>query len=105
MFGGINPKQMQGMMKKMGIAQNEIDAKRVIIELEDRNIVIDEPSVAKIKMQGQTSWQISGEEREESREGFSDEDVKIMITEADKDKDKHISEAEFMKVMMKSGLE
>ena len=32
MFGGINPKQMQGMMKKMGIAQQEISASRVIIE-------------------------------------------------------------------------
>ena len=32
MFGGVNPRQMQGMMKKMGIAQEEIPSKRVIIE-------------------------------------------------------------------------
>lgn len=69
MFGGVNPRQMQGMMKKMGIAQEEIDAYKVIIEKTDGNkIIIENPSVMKIKMQGQTSFQISGEEKEESQE-------------------------------------
>jgi nascent polypeptide-associated complex subunit alpha len=65
MFGGVNPRQMQGMMKKMGIAQEEIDAYKVIIEKTDGNkIIIENPSVMKIKMQGQTSFQISGEEKQ-----------------------------------------
>ena len=65
MFGGIDPKKMQGMMKKMGIAQEEIPAKRVIIEKQDGNTIINNPAVIKINMQGQTSFQISGEVSED----------------------------------------
>ena len=90
MLGGINPKQMQGMMKKMGISQNEIDAKRVIIECVDKNIVIDEPSVQKISMQGQVSYQISGPEREESNELFSEEDVETVVAKTGKSKEEVI---------------
>ena len=62
MFGGLDPKKMQAMMKQLGIAQQEIDASKVIIEKTDGNkIIIEEPSVVKIKMQGQESFQISGE--------------------------------------------
>lgn len=79
MFGKINPKQIEGMMKKMGIAQQNIDAKRVTIELEEENIVIDEPSVVKINMQGQESFQITGESRVEAKEGFSEDDVNMVV--------------------------
>ena len=84
MFGNINPKQLQGMMKKMGISQNILDAKRVIIELEDSNLVIDEPSVTKITMQGQETFQIAGEVREESKETFNEEDIKMVIEKTGK---------------------
>lgn len=79
MLGGMNPRQMQGMMKKMGIAQEEINASRVIIEKNDgTKTIIENPEVMKIKMQGNISYQISGEEYEE--EGISEEDIKT-ITE------------------------
>lgn len=65
-------------MKQMGIAQEEIDAKRVIIECEDKNIIIENPSVIKIKMQGQTSFQISGDVGEEENNS-SEEDIKTII--------------------------
>lgn len=84
MLGGINPKQMQGMMKKMGISQVPVDAKRVIIELEDSNIVIDEPSVMRVTMQGQETFQISGDTREESTETFSEEDVAMVVEKTGK---------------------
>jgi len=61
MFPGLDPKKMQGMMKQMGIAQDEIDAIRVTIEKDDGGkIIIDDPSVVKIKMQGSENFQISG---------------------------------------------
>ncbi len=34
-LGGMNPKKMQGMMKQLGINQEDIPAERVIIEKED----------------------------------------------------------------------
>ncbi len=84
MFGGVNPKQIQGMMKKMGIAQSEINAKRVIIECEEKNIVISDPSVMKVSMQGNISYQISGEESEEETTSFSIEDIKMVIEKTGK---------------------
>lgn len=74
MFGGINPKQMQGMLKKMGISQEDIPAERVIIEKTDGDkIIIENPSVQRIKMQGQESFQISGDISETSGSDESNE--------------------------------
>ncbi len=78
MFPNIDPKKMQAVMKQMGIAQDEIDASKVIIEKTDGNkIIIENPSVTKIEMKGQTSFQIAGEVREET--GMSEEDIKTIM--------------------------
>ncbi len=81
MFPGLNPKKMQQIMKQMGMDQEEIDASKVIIEQEDGKIIIDNPSVVKISMQGQDTFQISGEISEETPSlSFSEEnDIKIII--------------------------
>ena len=87
MFGGLNPKKMQAVMKQMGIAQEEINASKVIIEKTNgEKIVIGNPSVVKIKMQGQENFQISGDISEESEEvGVSEEDVKTVMEKTGKD--------------------
>ena len=78
MFPGLDPKKMQAMMRQMGIAQEEISAERVIIEKSDGNkLIVENPSVVKIKMQGQETFQISGEISEEPL--ISKEDVKTII--------------------------
>lgn len=82
-LGGLNPKKMQQMMKQLGINQEEIEAERVIIEKSDGKIVIENPSVQKIKMQGQESWQVTGEAREEE-EGIRDDDVKLVMEKTGK---------------------
>ena len=81
MFGGMNPKKMNAMMKQLGIAQEEISASRVIIEKSDGNkIIISNPNVSKIKMQGQETWQILGDASEESAEPeISEEDIQTII--------------------------
>ncbi len=76
MFGKIKKKKIQGMMSKMGIKQEEIDASRVIIEKEDGKIIINNPSVVKIVMQGQESFQISGEIQEQ---GSEEQDIAQII--------------------------
>ena len=85
MFPGINPKKMQAMMKQLGIAQEEIDANRVIIEKNDGRIIIDNPSVVKINMQGQENFQISGDVSEE--ETISEDDVKMVVEKTGKTED------------------
>jgi len=68
-------------MKKMGISQEEIDSNRVTIEKKDGTLItVNNPSVMKIKMQGQTSFQISGEIEESSEKiGISEDDVKTVM--------------------------
>jgi nascent polypeptide-associated complex subunit alpha len=84
MFGNINPKQIQGMMKKMGIAQAEIPAERVRIECREKVILIENPSVVRINMQGQESFQISGDVTEEEPETFTNEDIELVIEKTKK---------------------
>ena len=85
MFPGLNPKKMQAVMKQMGISQDELDANKVIIECNDKNIIIENPTVTKINMQGQENFQISGDiseteaENSEPEENTTDEDIKTIM--------------------------
>ena len=81
-MGGMDPKKIGAMMSKMGIKQEEVEATRVVIESSDRKIVISNPQVVKITMQGNESWQITGETHEET--GVSDEDVKMVAEKSGK---------------------
>ncbi len=78
MFPNIDPKKMQTLMKQMGLSQENIEATRVIIEKEDGKIIINSPSVTRMKIQGQESFQIAGDV-EEFSDGFSDEDIKTVM--------------------------
>jgi nascent polypeptide-associated complex subunit alpha len=65
------------MMKQMGIAQEAIDAERVIIEHSDgKKTIIKDPSIMKVKMSGQVNFQISGDIVEEDKETEEDEESK-----------------------------
>ena len=57
---------MRHMMKKMGIAQVEIDAVQVIIKTKDSMLVFDDPQVSKVNMMGQETYQIIGTPQEQS---------------------------------------
>ncbi len=77
MIPNMNPKQMEKMMAQMGIKSRQIAANRVIIESENEKIVISEPQVVEITMQGQKSYQISGKASEEAT--IREEDVKMVM--------------------------
>lgn len=96
MFGGMNPSQMKGMMKKMGISQVELPVRRVVFEMADGNMIIENPNVMQIKMQGQESFQVTGDIVEESAEAFSSEDVEMVVSQSGK------SEAEVREALEKS---
>lgn len=79
---------MSALMKQMGISQTEIDAEKVVIHKADgKKIVIEPAQVLKVKMQGQESFQITGEAREESGELFSEEDIKTVMEKTGAKKD------------------
>jgi nascent polypeptide-associated complex subunit alpha len=77
---GMDPKKMQQMMRQMGINSEDLDAKSVIIETGDGRLVIDKPQVVRITMQGQVSFQISGDVRKES--SITADDVKMVAEQA-----------------------
>lgn len=95
MFPNIDPKKMQAMMKQMGIAQEEISAEKVTIEKTGGGkMIIKNPSVTKIKIQNQETFQISGEISDEE---FSEEDVKTIMEKTG------VSESVARKTLEKTG--
>lgn len=97
MFGGMNPKQMEKMMKQMGIKTETIDASEVVIKARGKEIVITEPQVTKIKMGGQDTFQIIGKVSERSKEKFSAEDIKMIAEQTG------VSEEEAKKALEEEG--
>lgn len=79
MIPKINPRQMEKIMKQMGMKQEPIEAEEVIIKSKDKNIIIKNPNVQKINMMGQESFQISGEIEEST---ISEEDIKTVAEQA-----------------------
>jgi len=77
MMPGMDPKKMQSLMKQMGIKSEDIDAQKVVIETSSGSIIIDQPQVVQITMQGQKSFQISGNVRTEEKS--SSEDLKMVM--------------------------
>ncbi len=72
MLPGMNQKQLQQAMKKLGVKQEEIQASEVIIKCNNKNLVIKNPNILKVNMMGQESLQITGEIQEET---ITEEDI------------------------------
>lgn len=84
MFG----KDMSKMMKQIGMNMVDVPALEVIIRGPQKDIVIKNPQISKISIQGQTTFQVVGEPQEIIKEKFSQEDVDLVVvqtgaTEAD----------------------
>lgn len=71
----MDPKKMQALMRQMGIKSENIAAKKVIIKTDSADLVIENPEVVQITIQGQKSFQISGELKTES----STDDIKMVM--------------------------
>jgi len=84
-MGGMNPKQMQGMLKQFGIKSEEIKANRVIFELENKRVIIEKPQVTAMVVQGQKIYSVIGEERAEEA-GIPDDDVAMVCEQTGKTK-------------------
>ena len=90
MFPGVDERAMKAAMKKLGVQQQQVDAEEVIIRLKggSTELVIANPSVAKVTMMGQETFQISGEYSERQQKAlqqqqlFSDDDVKTVVEQA-----------------------
>ena len=75
----INPRQMEKMMKQMGMQMSHIDAEEVIIRTASKDIIIREPEVSKVNMMGQETFQIAGQVEEKERSKFTKEDIDMIV--------------------------
>lgn len=100
MMPGVNKRQMEQMMRRMGMQQTEIDATQVIIKCADKEIIIDNPQVSKINMMGQKTFQIVGEDYERSLDTtpeINSDDIKTVMQQAG------VSEADAKKALEDTG--
>ena len=86
----MNQRDLAKAMQRMGIQQQEVDALEVIIRCADKDIIIENPQVAKVNMMGQETWQITGNAREQERSTapeIKEEDVQTVMQQTGKNHD------------------
>ena len=82
----LDPKMISQAMSKLGIKQQELDAKQVVIKLADKEIIVDSPKVMKINMAGQDTFQVSGEISERMAElEISEDDLETVCEQTGAD--------------------
>jgi nascent polypeptide-associated complex subunit alpha len=81
--GGINPKQMKQMMKKLGMHVEQIeDVTEIVITTPKGRYVFGQAEVSAMTMQGVTTYQIVGQPRfEEAVTEIPSEDVSLVATQ------------------------
>ena len=91
-------RQVRRMLDKMGLNMAELDGvQEVIIRTRDKEIIIKEPTVAELKAQDSTIYQVIAGEIEErgiERKHFSEEDIMLVIQQANVSKDEAIKALE-----------
>lgn len=93
MFPGMNPRQLQKAMQKMGIQQQDIEADEVIIKTKDSQLIFSNPQVAKVNMMGQETYQIIGKPAVQpvSQEpDINEDDISTVMQQANCSKEKAV---------------
>ena len=86
MPGRMNPRQMNQMMKRLGINVKEIDnVKKVIIETDTKQYIFEEASVTMMDAQGQKTYQITGRPKiVDKKEEIPKEDIDLVVEQTGK---------------------
>ena len=94
MIPGMNKKQMKQMerqMKKMGMKMEELEGVReVIIRFDEKELIIDNPSVSLMNVMGNETYQIDGKAREVELDyeiEIPEEDIEMVANSAGVSKD------------------
>jgi len=97
----MNSREQKRMMQRMGMNMDSVpDVQQVIIKTADKDIVIDEPEVAILQVQGQKMYQVIGGQVSEQAPSqrhaaaaseqpmFSQEDVQLVADQTGKSQEK-----------------
>ena len=89
MPGKMNPRQMQQMMKKLGINIKEIEnVEEVIIRTDSKEYIIDNAEVTIMDAKGQKTYQVTGRARVEDREEkIPENDINLVVEQTGKSKE------------------
>ena len=81
MPGRINPRQMNQMMKRLGINVKEIEnVKKVVIQTDKKEYIFDDAEVTIMDAQGQKTFQISGRPKIlDLKDEINKEDIDLII--------------------------
>ncbi len=79
--GNINPKRMKQMMKQLGMDVQPIEnVERIVISTSEGQYIFDSAEVTIMKMQGNVSYQITGDPVfEEKRAEIPESDIALVI--------------------------
>lgn len=96
---GMNPRQLQRMMKQLGIDVREIeDVEEVVVRTATKEYVFHDAEVTVMDAQGSTTWQIAGEAEErpvgEPADRFPREDVELVMDQAGVSEEKALAALE-----------
>jgi len=89
----INPRDARRMMQRMGMNMDAVeDVKEVVIRTLSKEIVIEEPEVAILQMQGQKIYQVTGGKTSErapttateKKPAVSEEDARLVADQTGK---------------------
>ncbi|MCS7120317.1 MAG: nascent polypeptide-associated complex protein [Nitrososphaerota archaeon] len=82
----ISPREAKRIMQRMGLSMNQIDVEEVILKTRDKEIMIKNPEVAILDVQGQKIFQIMGGELTEKmiarKITIPEEDVQLVAQQA-----------------------
>ncbi|MDY6778281.1 MAG: nascent polypeptide-associated complex protein [Candidatus Nanohaloarchaea archaeon] len=78
----FDPQNMDKMMKQMGMDVEEVDAKQIVVDTGDEEMVFESPTLRKISVQGRDMFQLEGDFSRRSK-GPSQEDVELVAQKAD----------------------
>ena len=84
--GNLNPRQLNQIMKRLGISIKEIEnVEKVIIQTKDKEYIFDDAQVTMMDAQGQKTYQIAGTPKiVERKKEIPDEDVKLVAEKTGK---------------------
>ena len=86
MPGRMNPRQMNQMMKRLGITVKEIEnVKKVIIQTDTKEYIFEDADVTMMDAQGQKTYQITGKPRiVDKKEDIPKEDIDLVVEQTGK---------------------
>jgi nascent polypeptide-associated complex subunit alpha len=89
MPGRMNPRQMNQMMKRLGISIKEIEnVEKIIIRTDTKEYIFDDAEVTIMDAQGQKTYQISGRPRIVIiKEEIPQSDIDLVAEQTGKSKD------------------